>query len=201
MYSISGYYSHSVFNDLDYFWRFEPGTEYMCPIDFDPFQYMKDNDKELSYSLASYELEETIPSLFNAVTKFKKQYPQLVSDSDNLMSAILNENGEYNRCYFWNNFQIAKTSFFKSPEYQQYFAFIDKEDGIFYERWADPVIQSLGAALFLNKSQLHMWEDIGYRYRFGYMHCPSKRSIWEKCACRPSHSFDNDGLSCLSRFL
>lgn len=191
-----------MFEDLEYFWRFEPGTEYMCPIDFDPFQYMKDNNKELSFSLASYELEETMPSLFNTVTKFKKQNPNLIiNQKDSLMPALLTKDGEYNRCYLWNNFQIAKTSFFTSPEYKKFFEFIDKEDGIFYERWADPVIQSLGAALFLNRTKVQMWQDIGYRYRFSYAHCPSKRSIWEKCACRPTHSFDSDGLSCLSNFL
>ncbi|CAO3617892.1 unnamed protein product [Mucor fragilis] len=67
-------FNHAIFEKLDYFWRFEPGTEYMCPIDFDPFQYMLDNHKVISYSMATYEKQETIPSLFEAVTKFKKQH-------------------------------------------------------------------------------------------------------------------------------
>lgn len=196
-------YSHAVFDELDYFWRFEPGTEYMCPIDFDPFQYMLDNHKEISYSMASYEKQETIPSLFKAVTKFKRQHaewhPSVDVADDSLMSLMTNEDdGQYNRCYFWNSFQIATTRFFKSEAYQAFFEFIDKEDGIFYERWADPVIQSLAAALFLDRNQVHFWEDVGYRYRYLYNHCPSERAIWERCSCRPEQSFDQDGLSCLS---
>lgn len=196
--------SHAIFDDLDYFWRFELGTEYMCPIDVDPFQYMLDNQKEISYSMATYEKQETIPSLFKTVTKFKKQHPEWHPTIDmadkSLMSLMTYEDGEYNRCFFWNNFQIAATSFFKSAEYQAFFEFIDKEEGIFYERWADPVIQSLAAALFLNRNQVHFWEDVGYRYRFLYNHCPSDRSIWERCSCRPEQSFDKDGLSCVSLF-
>ncbi|OAD04904.1 glycosyltransferase family 15 protein [Mucor lusitanicus CBS 277.49] len=196
-------FNHAVFDELDYFWRFEPGTEYMCPIDFDPFQYMLDNHKEISYSMASYEKQETIPSLFKAVTKFKRQHaewhPSVDVADDSLMSLMTNEDdGQYNRCYFWNSFQIATTRFFKSEAYQAFFEFIDKEDGIFYERWADPVIQSLAAALFLDRNQVHFWEDVGYRYRYLYNHCPSERAIWERCSCRPEQSFDQDGLSCLS---
>ncbi|CEP09581.1 hypothetical protein [Parasitella parasitica] len=158
-------FNHAIFDQLDYFWRFEPGSEYMCPIDFDPFQYMLDNQKEISYSIATYERQETIPSLFRAVLKFKKQHPEwhptVDVEDESLLSLMTNDDGEYNRCFFWNNFQIAKTSFFKSVEYQAFFEFIDKEQGIFYERWADPVIQSLAVALFLNRDQVHVWEDVG----------------------------------------
>ncbi|KAI8644387.1 nucleotide-diphospho-sugar transferase [Parasitella parasitica] len=197
-------FNHAIFDKLDYFWRFEPGSEYMCPIDFDPFQYMLDNQKEISYSIATYEKQETAPSLFKTVLKFKKKHPEWHPTTDvedeSLLSLMTNEKGEYNRCFFWNNFQIAKTSFFKSAAYQAFFEFIEKEQGIFYEQWADPVIQSLAAALFLDRDQVHFWEDVGYRYRFSYNHCPSEIAIWEKCSCRPSQSFDQDGLSCMAIF-
>lgn len=202
------YVSHAIFNELDFFWRFEPGTEYICPIDFDPFQYMLDNRKEISYSIATYERQETIPTLFKTVMSFKMQHPEwqlpmedAKASTTSLLSLMTNSNGQhYNRCYFWNSFQIAKTSFFKSTKYQTFFAFIDKQEGIFYERWADPVIQSLAAALFLNRNQVHFWENIGYRHRFLYSHCPNDRLVWERCSCRPEQSFDQDGLSCLSLF-
>ncbi|KAI9483046.1 MAG: nucleotide-diphospho-sugar transferase [Benjaminiella poitrasii] len=197
-------YNHEGLNGIDYFWRFEPGTEYPCPIDFDPFQYMKDNHKQFSFSIATYERQETIPSLFKSVIKFKKQHPEWAPTIDkperSLLAAMLDDQGNYNRCYFWNNFQIAKTSFFRSPQYQAFFNFIDQEEGIFYERWSDPVIQSLAAALFLNRHQVHFWKEVGYHYKFSYLYCPTERSIWEKCSCRPENSFDKDGLSCLYRF-
>jgi alpha 1,2-mannosyltransferase len=166
---------------------------------------MKDNEKELSFSIATYERHETIPSLYKSVMKFKKANPQwspsIDKPDESIMSAMLDDNDDYNRCFFWNNFQIAKTSFFKSPQYQAFFNFIDNEEGIFYERWADPVIQSLAAALFLNRNQLHFWENIGYKYQWFYTHCPNNRGLWEKCTCRPEQNFDFDGQSCLSNFL
>ncbi|RCI02148.1 alpha 1,2-mannosyltransferase 2.4.1 [Rhizopus stolonifer] len=197
-------FNHPRLSELDYFWRFEPGTEYMCPIDSDPFQYMYDHGKQVSFSIATYENHETIPTLFKSVSKFKQQNPQFkymsADQGDNsIMSNMLN-NGKYNRCFFWNSFQIASTRFFKSPEYTAYFKFLDAQEGIFYERWSDAVIQSLAAALFLDKDQLHFWEDIGYRHRFFYSHCPNNNSIWERCSCRPEQNFDNDSQSCLANF-
>ncbi|KAI8991826.1 nucleotide-diphospho-sugar transferase [Mycotypha africana] len=196
-------FKHESLFNLDYFWRFEPGTEYLCPISFDPFQYMYDNGKQLSFSLSSYELHETLPSIFDTVAEFKKENPQLFDENhDNkLWKAMTNKDGSYNRCSFWNSFQIVKTSFFTSKRYQSYFDFMDHKEGIFYERWSDSVIQSLGAALFLNKTEVHFWESIGYRHQYQYQHCPNDKAIWEKCSCRPMHNFDNDGLSCLSKFV
>ncbi|KAI8365526.1 nucleotide-diphospho-sugar transferase [Blakeslea trispora] len=196
-------FSRSSLRKLDYFWRFEPGTEYLCPIEFDPFEFMYKNKKELSFSIATYHRLETIPTLFESVKKFRKQNPQFQyasTDNHSILSAMLDENGNYNQCHFWNSFQIASTKFFTSEKYTSYFNFIDKEGGIFYERWSDPVIQSLAAALFLERDQIHFWEDIGYTHSFFYTHCPNNKAIWKKCSCRPPHSFDHNSISCLSKF-
>lgn len=193
--------SHESLLDLDYFWRFEPGTEYMCPINFDPFQYMQDHGKQLSFSMATFEKQETMPSLFNEVMKFKHAHPEWISTQPNeIMSGMLTTDGNYNGCFLWNNFQIAKKSFFQSPAYQAYFNYLDSQNGIFYERWADPVIQSLAAALFLNKDQIQIWQNIGYKYDWFFTHCPKEKSVYAKCYCRPDKNFDLDSQSCLSHF-
>lgn len=111
-------------------------------------------------------------------------------------------------------------NFFRSKEYQDYFDYIDQANGIFYERWydrytqekgmsfsinrvtnrGDPVIQSLGAVLFLEKSDIQFWENIGYRVAGYFLHCPTDKTLYSKCSCRPSQNFDNDGYSCLKYF-
>ncbi|KAI9335793.1 nucleotide-diphospho-sugar transferase [Pilaira anomala] len=132
-------YNHQSLEKIDYFWRFEAGTEYTCPIEFDPFQYMQDHDKQISFSIASYGQPETVPTVYRQVTQFKKEYYHLIengtTDHHNIM--VDTSSGDYNYCFFWNNFQIAKTSFFQSEAYQTYFKFMDKQNGIFYESWSD----------------------------------------------------------------
>lgn len=102
--------SHPALKDLDYYWRFEPGTEYICPIQFDAFEFMFDHNKKLSFSMALYEYEETIPTLFKTATEFAAKHPEWVqpADKDNSLWRFIidGETNGYNRCHFWSNFQV-----------------------------------------------------------------------------------------------
>jgi len=40
----------------------------------------------------------------------------------------------YNMCHFWSNFEIAKLSFFRSKEYEEFFDMMDKSGGFWMER-------------------------------------------------------------------
>lgn len=97
--------------DLDYSWRFEAGTEYVCPMDEDPFQYMYENKLTTSFSVALYEYKETIPTLYDTVLDFaskNKDWIQPASDPKSLWHFILDGSNSFNGCHFWNNFQVEK---------------------------------------------------------------------------------------------
>lgn len=46
-----------------------------------------------------------------------------------------------------------------------YFNYLDKAGGFFYERWGDAPVHSIAAALFLKKEELHFFNEIGYVQR------------------------------------
>ncbi|KAI9311536.1 nucleotide-diphospho-sugar transferase [Dichotomocladium elegans] len=194
-------FEHPAMIELDYYWRFEIGTEYICPLDFDPFQYMYDHKKKLSFSIALYEYEDTIPTLFQTVMQYASMHTDSVQSTRNpksLWHFVLDEETQvYNRCHFWSNFQIADLSFFRSTNYRNYFEYLDEAGGFFYERWGDPVIHTLGAVLFLEKDEVHFWDTIGYRVANHFTHCPPD---YHKCSCRPQQNFDQNDYSCLMRF-
>lgn len=57
----------------------------------------------------------------------------------------------------------------------------------FYERWGDAPVHSIAASIFLNRSQIHHFEDIGYRHN-PWNHCPANRAKYHdtgKCLCEP----------------
>ncbi|CDS09588.1 hypothetical protein LRAMOSA10948 [Lichtheimia ramosa] len=197
-------FRHPALQHIDYYWRFETGTEYVCPLDFDPFQYMYDHQKKLSFSMALYEYEETIPTLFTTIMEFANNNSDLVQSMSNKNSLwhfiIDSETKVFNKCHFWSNFQIADLNFFRGEAYQAYFDHIEQAGGIFYERWGDPIIQSLGAVLLLEKNDVHFWDNIGYRVADYFTHCPSDKALYKKCSCRPEQNFDFDGYSCLRYF-
>jgi alpha 1,2-mannosyltransferase len=45
-----------------------------------------------------------------------------------------------------------------------YFEYLDKAGGFYYERWGDAPVHSIAAALFARKDQIHFFQDIGYRH-------------------------------------
>lgn len=49
------------------------------------------------------------------------------------------EGESYNMCHFWSNFEIARLSFFRSKEYEDFFEMMDRSGGF----WMERVCQSL----------------------------------------------------------
>lgn len=40
------FFQHELLLDYEYYWRVEPSVEFFCDIDFDPFMFMKKNNKK-----------------------------------------------------------------------------------------------------------------------------------------------------------
>ncbi|KAL2888467.1 O-glycoside alpha-1,2-mannosyltransferase -like protein 4 [Ceratocystis lukuohia] len=77
----------------------------------------------------------------------------------------------YNMCHFWSNFEIAKLSWFRSKEYEEFFQTMDRSGGFWMERWGDAPIHSLAAGALLGVKDVHYFRDFGYRHTT-IQHCP-----------------------------
>ncbi|KAL8293174.1 hypothetical protein RQP46_000868 [Phenoliferia psychrophenolica] len=190
---------------FDYYWRVEPGVEFSCDIDYDPFLFMQANNKVYSFTIALYEYERTIMTLWPAVRKFAKLHPEHIAPN-NALNFLVDDvsdgiDGRYNLCHFWSNFEIADLRFWRSQAYQDFFNYLDETGGFFYERWGDAPVHSIAAALFAPADQIHQFNDIAYRHN-PYTHCPQNPSLFEsgKCNCNPKESFDMDGYSCMKQW-
>ncbi|CAG8702527.1 10565_t:CDS:2, partial [Acaulospora morrowiae] len=147
------FYRHHLLDKYDYYWRVEPGVQFYCDVDDDPFLYMQNNDIKYGFTISLYEYPKTIPTLWDTVKEFIKEYPELI-EKDNLMEFISNDHGEtYNLCHFWSNFEIGDLNLWRGKAYTEFFSFLDKKGGFFYERWGDAPVHSIAAALFLKKHQ------------------------------------------------
>jgi len=71
---------------------------------------------------------------------------------------------EYNNCQFYSNFEIGSLAFFRSKEHRAYFKHLDKTGGFYYERFGDAPIHTLSVSLFLPKSRIWYFRDIGYAH-------------------------------------
>ncbi|KAE9373484.1 glycosyltransferase family 15 protein [Stipitochalara longipes BDJ] len=82
------------------------------------------------------------------------------------------EGEKYNMCHFWSNFEIAKLSWFRSQEYEDFFQMMDRSGGFWMERWGDAPIHSLAAGALLAPRDIHYFRDFGYRHTT-IQHCPA----------------------------
>ncbi|KAJ1827934.1 hypothetical protein LPJ73_008671, partial [Coemansia sp. RSA 2703] len=155
------FFRHPLMDKYKWYWRVEPGVKFACDIDYDPFLFMEKNDKKYGFTISIKEYIETIPTLWNTTLSYMKENEAKIPEK-NLMEFVTDKDGGYNRCHFWSNFEIGSLDFLRSDQYLSYFEYLDRAGGFFYERWGDAPVHSLGVAMFLNKNEVHWFEDIGY---------------------------------------
>ncbi|KAH3902163.1 related to Alpha-1,2 mannosyltransferase KTR1 [Saccharomycodes ludwigii] len=191
------FFRHTELKNFDWFWRVEPGTNLLCDINYDIFKYMNYNGKKYGFVISIHEIPNTIETLWESVKKYISINSQTLSPN-NLQNFITDKKADYyNLCHFWSNFEIGSLNFFRSETYVNFFEFLDKEGGIYYERWGDAPIHSIALSLFLNKTEIHFFDDIGY-YHEPFTHCPLDKAVWKKnkCSCNRRVDFTFQDFSC-----
>jgi alpha 1,2-mannosyltransferase len=191
------FFRHELLSKYDYYWRIEPSVRFLCKIDFDPFVYMQETGKKYSFVISLDEFWETIPTLW----KVTKEFIQSRKLEPSWFNYFQDDQGDYNLCHFWSNFEIGDLRFFRSQRYLDYFNFLDQKGGFFYERWGDAPVHSLAVGLFLKKSEVLFFNDIGYHHA-PFKHCPLNPLFESKCNCDLGVQLDESGQdSCVGRFL
>ncbi|KAJ2722338.1 hypothetical protein GGI07_003362 [Coemansia sp. Benny D115] len=194
----SGYlHRHPLLKDLEYYWRIEPDVEYYCDMDYDPFVLMKQKGLKYGWNIAMTEFMATVPTLWNTTMQFVHENPHMLAPR-NMLQWLMDDQGNYNGCHFWSNFEIVDLAFYRSPQYQAYFDYLDRAGGFFYERWGDAPVHSIAAAMFLDPSEIHYFEDIGY-FHPSVLTCPKNSSKRGSCVCDSERSFVQNGY-CTARY-
>ena len=94
------FFRQPLMMNYEYYWRVEPSVELFCDVHYDPFRYMKENNKKYSFVLSLYEYVETIPTLWDSVKKFIKNHPEHIVEG-NSMGFLSDDGGDtYNHCHF-----------------------------------------------------------------------------------------------------
>ncbi|CAR24945.1 alpha-1,2-mannosyltransferase KTR1 [Lachancea thermotolerans CBS 6340] len=195
------FYRHELLQDYDWYWRVEPDTRIYCDVDYDVFKFMRDNGKKYGFTISLKEYVGTIETLWNTTLEFTEKNPSLVHPN-NMMDFISDDGGlSYNLCHFWSNFEVGWLDLWRGPAYSAYFDHLDHAGGFFYERWGDAPVHSIGAALFLDRSEIHHFGDLGY-FHIPFHACPIDLNtrLENRCNCDPNQDFTWKGYSCTSKF-
>jgi alpha 1,2-mannosyltransferase len=202
-YNSGFFFRHRLLDPYDYYWRVEPDVDFPCDIPDDPFRYMQEHNKLYGFTISLHEIPETIRSLWRTVREFAAQNPILVRPDVNALPWLTTPDGDdYNGCHFWSNFEIASLHLWRSTAYKRFFDHLDKTGGFFYERWGDAPVHSIAATMLLKPSQIHFFNEIGYRHT-SLQHCPADQPVMaaRNCRCSSSDSFDYSSGSCTARWV
>ncbi|GAA95128.1 glycosyltransferase family 15 protein [Mixia osmundae IAM 14324] len=198
----SGYFFRQpLLDQFDYYWRIDPNVKFFCDLDYDPFMFMQQHNKTYGFTISLYEYKETIKTLWDTTKDFMKAHPEHIA-RNNMIDWLQKDDGTYNLCHFWSNFEIGKLDFFRSQAYLDYFNYLDQAGGFYYERWGDAPVHSIAVSLMQEKNQLHFFSDIGYRHE-PFQHCPNGRETDPaRCDCNPNSSdnFEWHGYSCTALY-
>ncbi|ANZ76141.1 BA75_01977T0 [Komagataella pastoris] len=206
------FYKQKILDQYDYYFRVEPGVEYFCDLEEDPFRYMRLHNKKYGFVISIYEYENTIPTLWQTVEKFIESYPEYIHPNNSYefltdkevvgpLGLVALSEQTYNLCHFWSNFEIGDLNFFRSEQYEAFFQFLDQTGGFYYERWGDAPVHSIAVGILLDKSQIHHFENIGY-YHLPFRTCPQPYWTYKcnRCMCKRNASIDLVPHSCLSKW-
>ncbi|VEU21362.1 DEKNAAC102322 [Brettanomyces naardenensis] len=169
------FFRQKLLASYDYYFRVEPGVEYYCDFQMDPFRLMRENGKKYGFVISLLEYPETIPTLWNTVEDFLHEYPTsqhpnsavgFITTKEPIGPDSLVTDSElpYNLCHFWSNFEIGDLNFFRSDRYLDYFNYLSRSGGFYYERWGDAPVHSIAASLLLDRNEIMHFEDIGYTH-------------------------------------
>jgi hypothetical protein len=166
------FYHHPALSSYTYYWRVEPDVHFFCPIPYDPFSFLAENDLVYGFNMAILDDARSFTSLWSVTRDFIAANSELIhpdADLDWLLDA--SNGGEYNNCQFFSNFEIGSLDFWRSAGPSAYFDHLDKNGGFFYERFGDAPVHTLALAMFARKDQVWFFRDVGYQHDIA-RHCP-----------------------------
>ncbi|OMJ24065.1 O-glycoside alpha-1,2-mannosyltransferase omh1 [Smittium culicis] len=63
-------HKHPLLRNLEYYWRIQAGVDYLCEIDYDPFEMLKSKNIKYSWIITPQEYKLTIPTLWETAREY-----------------------------------------------------------------------------------------------------------------------------------
>lgn len=150
---------------------------------------MRDNNLKYGFNMAILDDARSFPSLWSQTRSFLESNPDLLHPESDLRWLLISGSPEeYNNCQFFSNFEIGSLNFWRSEPAEKYFQWLDMGGGFYYERFGDAPVHTLSVAMFIPKSEIWFFRDIGYQHDINY-HCPPQST--DRCLCESTSIDDN----------
>lgn len=144
----------------DWYWRLDSDSYMLSPIPYDPFERMAQSGYEYAYMCdEDKDVRECAVGMWDSTKEFMQKHG---ISSPSLESRLVN--GEWDLSNFYDNFEIAKFSFFRSERYMAYFDHMDATKNFYYRRWGDHNMHWLGVRMLMDDSKVWAVKDMAYQH-------------------------------------
>lgn len=140
--------------EYDWQWRLDDDSLITEEVGYDVFRLMAENGKRYGFTNIVQDDPKCVLGLWNATRDYV--------DREELEPTFFTRWTE--GAVFYNNFEVSHSSIWTSAAYRNFFEHIDHLGGIYYHRWGDAPIRSIGVSLFVEESEVHQFTDIAYTH-------------------------------------
>ena len=149
---LSGFFfRHKLTLKYDYYMRVDVHSLMSCPFEEDPIARLVKEKKKFGFVSTTsfrdlYDQTAPIESLWSTVRKWP-QAKTKIEDIENFM--------------FCSNFEVGDFSLYRDPDYINYFEYLDKSGGFYWELWNDAAVRSYYMIVKLNlKNTVYQFQNI-----------------------------------------
>ena len=165
------FFLHQVMENFDWYWHFDTDSFLVRKVNYDVFAYMEKNNFNYGYQTIMIEKPYACENFWETT----KEYIKSRKIKPTFLDKYLNK-GEWDRSYYYADFEISKLDFWRSDKYMNYFDYMDKSGGIYKYRWGDTLFHSMAVFMYMDESETHQFTDIGWKHQ-RYINDPSKLTI------------------------
>ncbi len=153
-------FQHPAIKGYDYLLRLDTDSFLLDKINYDIFRFMAEHNYIYGYIHIIKDEPDAVEGLWEVTKKY--------IEDNNIKPTFLHkflQDGDWDRSYYYTNFEISRIDFWRSDEFMNYFSYLDKTGGIYKYRWGDHVIHLLAISTFVPENQVHRFSDIAYQHQ------------------------------------
>ncbi len=155
------FFAFDIFKHLDdmgyeYYARLDDDSFLLNFVEYNIFDYMKDNQLTYGYLIKMLEAPHVVQGLFNFIINNVNH--------DNILDKKYSFIDDGELVYYYNNFEVVDIKKYYNDKVKEINKKIYETGNIYYYRWGDAPIRTVLLSLLFDKSKIRRLPNVNYRH-------------------------------------
>lgn len=142
--------------EYDYYARLDDDSYFLSPINYNIFEFMKDNNLTYGYLIKMLEAPHVVQGLFNFIIDNV--------DPNSVLDTKYRFIEDREMVYYYNNFEIVNIKKYYTNQVKEINKKIHESGNVYYYRWGDAPIRTILLSIFFDKNQIKRLPNVDYRH-------------------------------------